>query len=323
VRPLVKLSVVVPFHNAERYVPPAMENLTRHATPGTEFVLVDDCSTDGTVAALERHSLGVPGARIVRRDVNGGLSAARNTGIEAAEGRYLTFLDADDWYGPGYLARLVEAIEYYACDLVRVDHVQVRGRERVIVRSPEGRRHEVFDTTESIAHGAHQTGVDYPYAWAGIFDLERMGKDRLRFDAGLHTAEDRPWIWRLYLNGAAHAVVGLTGLFYRREVVGSLTQIGDDRQLHFIDAFDLVVGEVRKEPEWERRFLPKALRSYCAITAHHLQTDQRYRPELRGELRRRSADALRRLPPEPLDRALREMGGRRALLLRWVMRRYH
>lgn len=318
----VKLSVVVPFYNAERFVPAAMNNLARHAAPGIEFLLVDDCSTDRTLDALQHHSVRVGGTRIVPRDTNGGLSAARNTGIDAAEGRYLTFLDADDWYGPGYLAQLVDVIERHACDFVRVDHVQVRARERTIVRSPEGRRDEVFSTQDSIAHRVLQTGVDYPYAWAGIFDVERMGKDLVAFDAGLHTAEDRPWIWRLYLRGGSHAVVGLAGLFYRREVLGSLTRIGDERQLHFIDAFDLVVGEVCKEPEWERRFLHKALRSYCAITAHHLQTDERYQPELRATLRRRSADALRRLPAEPLEQALREMGGRRALMLRWVMRRY-
>lgn len=316
----MKVSVVVPFYRAVPYVPAAIANLARHAAPGVEFVLVDDGSHDGTFEALHEHAEHLSGARIVARTANGGLAAARNSGIEAATGRYLTFLDADDWYGPGYLGELVAAIERYPGDFVRVDHVQVRRRKRYVVRSAEGHRDELFTPRSSILPSHRSSGIDYPFAWAGIFDIERLGKELLRFDDGLHTCEDRPWLWRLYLHAESHAVVGLTGLFYRRDVAGSLTQIGDERQLHFIDAFDLIIQEVAKDPDAERLFLHKAIRSYCAIMAHHLRLQHRFVPELQVKLRRRSSEALHRLPSDELARVFTAMADPRVRMLRRMMR---
>lgn len=318
----MKLSVVVPFYKAEEFVPLAMENVARQASPDVEFVLVDDCSGDGTLDALERHAARVPGARIVTRDTNGGLAAARNSGIDAARGRYLTFLDADDWYGPGYLADLTAAIEHHGCDFIRTDHIQVKGRRRWVIRSAEGRRDEVFAPRESILPSDRSAGIDYPYAWAGAFDLERMGKDLVRFDDGLHTCEDRPWLWRIYVRAASHAVVGLTGLYYLRGVTGSLTQTGDARQLHFLDAFDTILADLQAHPELDPRFLHKAVRSYCAIMAHHIRLDDRFTPALRDELHRRSARALHRLPGDVLEDVFTAMADKRVRLLRRLMRKH-
>ena len=77
----------------------------------------------------------------------------------------------------------------------------------------------------------------------------------LHFTDGLRTAEDRPWIWRLHREAESFAVVGLLGVFYRRGVASSLTQIGDVRQLDFIRAFDQVVEETAQDP---RRGSPAA-----------------------------------------------------------------
>jgi glycosyltransferase involved in cell wall biosynthesis len=318
----VKLSVIVPFYRAEPFVSLAIENLSRHADRDVEFVLVEDCSGDRTLDALRQHSVRLPGARIIERQNNGGLAAARNTGLAAATGRYVTFLDADDWYGPRYLGQLLASIEHFGCDFVRVDHVQVHGRRRTIARSPEGRRDEVFSPRDSILPSERSSGIDYPYAWAGIFDIERLGADLMRFDDGLHTCEDRPWLWRLYLTADSHAVTGLNGLFYRRNVAGSLTDIGDRRQLHFIDAFDQIIAELAKDPDAEQRYLHKAVRSYCAITAHHLRAEGRFPPELRDELRRNSSKAMHRLPAACLHEVFAAMADRRVSILQRLMRRY-
>ena len=70
----------------------------------------------------------------------------------------------------------------------------------------------------------------------------------LHFTDGLRTAEDRPWIWRLHREAESFAAVGLLGVFYRRGVATSLTQIGDVRQLDFIRAFDQVIAETATGP---------------------------------------------------------------------------
>ena len=71
-------------------------------------------------------------------------------------------------------------------------------------------------------------------------------------------------------------MVSLLGVFYRRGVASSLTQIGDVRQLDFIRAFDQVIEETAADRDADR-LLPKAVRTYCAIIAHHLSNDRKVR----------------------------------------------
>jgi glycosyltransferase involved in cell wall biosynthesis len=315
---MTALSVVVPFFNAERFVPTAIASLRRNWFDGIEYVLVEDGSTDGTRVALEDEAESLPGARIVPLERNVGLASARNAGLDAASGRYVSFFDADDWLAPGYLAQLHAAVVRLGCDFVRTDHIQVTGQTRRIWRSPESRRDQPFSPRDSILPVTRPAGIDYPYSWAGILDTSRVPPDVLRFSPGLRTAEDRPWIWRLYLNTESHAVVGLAGLFYRREVPGSLTQIGDERQLDFLRAFEIAFDAVARDPDGDR-YLPKLARAFCGVVASHLQRDRRFPKELREELHRRSAAALAGLPQDLVHRTLRDMADRRAIRL-WLLR---
>ncbi|MCT9933369.1 glycosyltransferase [Planotetraspora sp. A-T 1434] len=312
---MVTLSVIVPVRDGEPYLGDALASLVRNRPRDFEFevVVVDDGSVDATPAVIEDFRHDLPELAVARNAVPVGLADARNMGLKLASGRYVTFLDGDDWFAPGYLARLVAAIDGLGCDFVRVDHVQVEGRKRETHRAPEPRRGVVLDPRDGIMPAGYKTMVDYPYAWAGIYRRE-LG-DLLTFPSGLHTAEDRPWIWRLHRRARSFAVVSLAGLFYRRGVPASLTQIGDERQLHFFDAYDLILDEV--EPE----FLPKAARNLCALLAHHAELAGRFTPALRARFDERAAATLGRLPAEILTGALGGMepeGDRRALLEPYV-----
>ena len=115
-------------------------------------------------------------------------------------------------------------------------------------------------------------------------------------------------------------MVGLLGVFYRRGVTSSLTQIGDTRQLDFIRAFDQVIEETARDAEADR-LLPKAVRTYCAIMAHHLGSIERFEPAVARELRSLSSAALKRMPQDVLTEAINSMDATRAARLRRVRRR--
>lgn len=317
---VVKLSVVVPFYNVQTYAPETLRSLRANACDGFEFVLVDDCSTDGTGEILARAERDLPGAVLVRHERNGGLATARNTGIDAARGEYLTFLDGDDWVAPGHFERLLAAITELGCDFVRTDHVQFTDRARTVQRVPHGVRGTVMRPRDAILPADRSTSVDYAYAWAGAYHRRLADSGLLRFEDGLRTAEDRPWIWRLHREAESFAVVGLTGVFYRRGVASSLTQIGDVRQLDFIRAFDQVIKETALDRDADR-LLPKAVRTYCAVMAHHLDSIERFEPAVARKLRSMSATSLRRMPQDILTDTLNSLDDRRAGQLRRVRRR--
>ncbi|MER6286223.1 glycosyltransferase family 2 protein [Streptomyces sviceus] len=318
-----KLSVIVPFYNVQQYAPDTLRSLRMNARRDFEFVLVNDKSKDETPAILDRAAeelSKVAQVQVLHHETNGGLATARNTGLDAARGEYLTFLDGDDWLAPGYLPELVAAIEGLGCDFVRTDHVQTVARARTVHRVPIGRRNEVLNPRDAILPADRSTSVDYAYAWAGAYHRRLLDRGLLHFTDGLRTAEDRPWIWKLHREAESFAVLSLLGVFYRRGVASSLTQIGDARQLDFIRAFDQVIEETAADRDADR-LLPKAVRTYCAIIAHHLSDESKWEPAVARQLRAMSAAAIRRMPQDMLGDVLDTMDLRRSAKLRRLRRR--
>ncbi|GHE45258.1 glycosyl transferase [Streptomyces longispororuber] len=313
-----KLSVIVPCFNIEAYVPDTVTSLVHNDRDDFEFIFVEDRSTkDNTYEALLTLTKRLTHSRVVRHERNGGLATARNTGIDHAEGRYLTFLDGDDWLAPGYLAALVDRAERLDVDFVRTDHVQVTGTAREVHRAPEGRRNKPLDPRSSILPVDATTMVDYPYAWAGVYHRRLLDRGLLRFHDGLRTAEDRPWIWELHRRAESYAVASLHGVFYRRGIASSLTQIGDVRQLDFFRSFDIVLEELADDPE-VGRLRKKALRNYCVVIAHQLLDRNRFERSVYARLRQLGAEALERMSTAELEEALVGMGEKRVQALRRI-----
>ncbi len=90
------VTIVVPCYNESRFLGATLESIRRQSFTDWECVIVDDASTDNSVAEARRFTKADKRFRLVRHRVNGGLSAARNTGLRIARGRYITFLDSDD-----------------------------------------------------------------------------------------------------------------------------------------------------------------------------------------------------------------------------------
>lgn len=103
----MKFSVVVPVYNVEAYLDDCLRSLQAQDYGGYEVICVNDGSTDGSRKILTAWEKRMPQTRVIDR-ANGGLSAARNTGLAAATGDYVVFVDSDDWVEPTMLNRLAE-----------------------------------------------------------------------------------------------------------------------------------------------------------------------------------------------------------------------
>ncbi len=97
------LSLVLPVRDTELYIGAALASLQRNADPAFEFIVVDDGSVDATTQLVDDARSVLPALRVLRHDRAVGLAQARNAGVAAARGTYVTFLDGDDWLAPGYL----------------------------------------------------------------------------------------------------------------------------------------------------------------------------------------------------------------------------
>lgn len=121
-RPPPWLSVLIPVYNVQAYLTECVQSVMAQADGGVEVLLVDDCSTDGSPALMRSLADQWPGRlRLLQHQRNGGLSAARNTLIDAAQGQYLWFLDSDDKLLPGAITGLRDIVQLHAPDLVLCD----------------------------------------------------------------------------------------------------------------------------------------------------------------------------------------------------------
>jgi teichuronic acid biosynthesis glycosyltransferase TuaG len=106
------VSIVVPVYNAANYIENAIKMVCEQTYKDWELILVDDASTDGSADLIEE-IIASQGKRIrlIRKSVNEGAAAARNSGIDASAGRYIAFLDADDVWRPEKLERQIAFME--------------------------------------------------------------------------------------------------------------------------------------------------------------------------------------------------------------------
>jgi glycosyltransferase involved in cell wall biosynthesis len=180
------VSIIIPAYNYARYLPGAIDSALAQTHPHKEVIVVDDGSTDDTPEVIAHYGERVRGIR----QANAGLSAARNTGIQAAQYPYVAFLDADDLLGPAFLAELMESFQKLPEDygLVACDCLKFRGDGEIIPQKklkPETARE--ITTAQLVLR--NQFVADAVVARREV--LERAGL----FDVSLRSTEDRDlWI---------------------------------------------------------------------------------------------------------------------------------
>jgi teichuronic acid biosynthesis glycosyltransferase TuaG len=94
------VSVIMPAYNTEKFIRRSILSVLAQTHASLELIVVDDCSSDATLQVVDELRHGDARIRIVRQPVNGGVAAARNAGIDAAQGSFIAFLDSDDWWHP-------------------------------------------------------------------------------------------------------------------------------------------------------------------------------------------------------------------------------
>jgi glycosyltransferase involved in cell wall biosynthesis len=120
-----QVSIITPVYNAARWLPETLASVRAQTLSDWEHLLVDDGSTDGSQALIEAAATQDKRFRLLRMPRNGGPSAARNLGIQAAGGRFIAFLDADDLWLPEKLKSSIEWMERRKYGFIYHDYRQI------------------------------------------------------------------------------------------------------------------------------------------------------------------------------------------------------
>lgn len=113
----INISVIVPVYNVESYLQECVDSLLAQDMPGLELIFVNDGSTDGSRGILEEYSRMYDNVIVIDQE-NSGQSVAKNNGVKAASGKYISFVDADDIMMEGALRVLFDKAEQNSCPMV-------------------------------------------------------------------------------------------------------------------------------------------------------------------------------------------------------------
>ncbi len=192
----VALSVIVPVFNAETFLPEALDSLmkVRMDVP-YEIIAVDDGSSDSTLGILKAYQEKCPNVRVITQE-NGGVSRARNTGLEAAEGKYITFADSDDAVEPDFYRAAIAELETGRYDMVQGNsRYMVDGKLNAI--RPGCSRRESADPEEQMEWFFGREEILTYSVWSKVYRRELI--ENVRFAPGIRVAEDQKFLFDVLL----------------------------------------------------------------------------------------------------------------------------
>lgn len=285
----MKLSIIIPIYKVETYLRKSIDSVLAQDMSSSEYevILVDDESPDKCPQICDEYERAYGNIRVVHRE-NGGLSAARNSGIEVAKGEYIMFVDSDDYIEPNVLGGLMEHVQRDNLDVLRyrLQYVRIVNSEELIVNSGESRVkslepiYEVYNPYKSDPFKGNDyteipiDGVTFLntrmstacYAWAFVVKrsllVKNEGVKELKseclFTPGIYF-EDTDWTPRMLCR--AKRVASTNTIVYnylQRE--GSITNaVNRSKQKKVLDDKIRLIGELKRQSnELEQKGLSNA-----------------------------------------------------------------
>lgn len=220
-KPMV--SVIVPVYNAEEFLERCVESILNQEYKELELILVNDGSQDSSGDICRKYEEKDSRVRVFSKE-NTGVSDSRNLAISHAAGKYLQFVDSDDWLAPDATRLLVRKAEETGCDLVIADFYRVSG-DRVL---PKGDIEEesVMSLEEFAAH-MMENPADFYYGvlWNKLYRREVVEQYHLRMDQEIDWCED--FMFNLEYMRHVETICALrTPVYYYLKRKGSLVSQG-------------------------------------------------------------------------------------------------
>lgn len=196
------ISIIIPMYNAERYISKLLNCLKEQTYKNLEIIIVNDGSTDNSLEIVKKHK--EEDERIIIVDIkNGGVGNARNIGIKKATGKYITFLDADDYIELNMYEKIVEKIEKTGVEVLRCNFIKEDEKRNIIKSNNDllDLSNQVLDKNEiqkklllNIFKDKNPTYVCLLFAKAEVI------KNKIEFRTDIRMMEDLIFCLELYMN---------------------------------------------------------------------------------------------------------------------------
>lgn len=190
---MAKISIVVPVYNAASYITRCINSILGQTFTEFQAVLVNDGSTDDSAAIIKESIKDDPRFILINKE-NGGVSAARNTGLKHVTAEWVTFLDSDDWLGEKYFEALLAAAGQEAhIDMVLAGYRRVNNSGTVLYTKKFEQAIVAANDYPTLFNQYHLH--DYGYCWAKLFRKEILDRGDSWFNTNISLYEDTLFIF--------------------------------------------------------------------------------------------------------------------------------
>ena len=273
------VSIIIPTYNVASYIIECLESVASQTYRGSlECIVVDDCGTDDSIALAEsfiQHYQGNINFRILHREKNGGLSAARNTGLNEAKGEFVYFLDSDDYITPDCIESLVEVAKYFPkVEIVQGGIVNTKGT--IIYDSTRFKTPQLLEDRKDI-YSKLVFGKLPVSSWNKLIRRDFLKENSIDFYEGV-IHEDVDFLYKLAAHVTSFALCPVITYCYRIQREGSiLSTTNDDRSTQSrILVYNACLDKKMKMPF--RKLLTRSifLRLIFVLQTAHVSHNLRY-----------------------------------------------
>jgi glycosyltransferase involved in cell wall biosynthesis len=213
------LSIIIPVFNVAAYIEQGLMSIVNQDfTHAYEIILIDDCSTDGSVEVCQQIALEYPErVKLIEGKVNSGVSVARNLGLDRAQGRYVVFFDPDDILPPTALSSLFETAEQFDADIVKGNLVLFDENDRR--PAPDQVHTTTLITGDDVLTALFEHARVRGHIGGKMFRRDRLGE--IRFSVGVRMAQDLLFFSELFAQARSLVLLNREVYYYRKHQTGS------------------------------------------------------------------------------------------------------
>lgn len=237
-----KVSVIVPVYNVEEYIDKCLDTLTNQTFKDYELIIINDGSPDNSESIILDYQKKYPKLIKYYKKENGGLSSARNYGIEKSTGEYLMFIDSDDYVSNDMVEKLYNKIDKEQSDMVICNYYRVTCKGKFI------KNYNINLGTTNIKSNP-EILLNKQAAWNKIYKKELFSQNK--FDEGKYY-EDLRLIPKLYLECKKIAFIDDFCYYYIERDNSIMKDINLEKNYEIVEAIDSLITYYKSHNKYER-----------------------------------------------------------------------
>lgn len=242
------VTVVIPVYNVENYISKCLDSIISQTYKNLEIIVVNDGTKDGSLKICEEFAKKDARIRVITQE-NGGLSAARNTGIKNATGKYICFVDSDDYVDKDYVYQMLKAINKEDADICSCDFWYVDENGNKWERKQKVGK--VYSSSEAIVDVLLNTQDTEVMAWNKLYKLSLFKDNNIFFPKGkLH--EDNFTTYKLYYYSKKVVLISDRLYYYLQRNNSIMGKKFNEKRLHAVESiYDKIEFFKEKEENFE------------------------------------------------------------------------